>query len=330
MIITKEAILDKTHCGTNIYAHILRSYYPDEVVMRIVGRDCGLCRNPFNNNKPTLHIFIIKENVLHNAFDKEHARHEDTENVIPTGDAFDFAKLHYHQQGDELLQTLNREMFLHIGEQRDFYRHNRKAVMCPKSSISPISNEEKSPLALFSLFLAPISNTKPHKAVSLLDAYHYIVGDYAKERTQKYRAMLVEPQRATAQIRQFKAANFDYCTFSGTFSTRSDKALIQHSGLLCVDFDHLTDVSALFQCLLKDEYFDTQLLFRSPSGDGLKWIIPIDTTTATHADFFRAVAAYIQQTYTVEADKSGRDISRACFLPHDPQAFINPIYLKNL
>ena len=29
---------------------------------------------------------------------------------------------------------------------------------------------------------------------------------------------------------------------------------------------------------------------------------------------------------SVEPDKSGKDISRACFLPHDPEAYINPLY----
>ena len=137
--------------------------------------------------------------------------------------------------------------------------------------------------------------------------------------------MLVQTDgRPSQNARTYKAANFDYCTFSSTFTARNDKALILHSGLLCVDFDHLSDVSTLFNKLLKDEYFDTQLLFRSPSGDGLKWIIPIDLTQATHSNYFTAVANYISQTYGVEVDKSGKDISRACFLPHDPQAFINP------
>jgi hypothetical protein len=27
-------------------------------------------------------------------------------------------------------------------------------------------------------------------------------------------------------------------------------------------------------------------------------------------------------------DKSGKDVSRACFLPHDPEAYINPKNLK--
>jgi hypothetical protein len=91
-----------------------------------------------------------------------------------------------------------------------------------------------------------------------------------------------------------------------------------------VDFDHLQSPSDIKNRLLADEYFDTQLLFVSPSGDGLKWIISIDTNQAMHGDFFAAVANYILQTYGVAVDKSGRDISRACFLPYDPQAFINP------
>jgi hypothetical protein len=90
----------------------------------------------------------------------------------------------------------------------------------------------------------------------------------------------------------------------------------------------LQDVEKLRFQLLQDEYFDTQLLFRSPSGNGLKWIISIDTATTMHGNYFAAVANYVLQTYGIAVDKSGRDLSRACFLPHDPQTFINPIYLK--
>ena len=317
-MISKESILSRTHYGLGIYSHILRQYYPDEIVLRLVERDCGLCRNPFNSNKETLHIFIKKENILGNAFDKEHARHEDSENAISAGDAFDFAELHYKQSGDELLKTLNKELNLRIDEQRNFYANAQKSIMPPKSPQSPCS-------PLFSFFKSPVSNIKPHKAVSLLQIYNAIKGDYYRERTEKLRTI-----SNVTQARKFKASTFDYCTFSGVFTARNDKALTKHSGLLCLDFDHLNSIETLFNRLLKDEYFDTQLLFRSPSGDGLKWIIAIDTTETTHGDFFAAVANYISQTYGVAVDKSGRDISRACFLPHDPQAFINPIYLKKL
>ena len=315
--INKEQILSKTHYGLVIYSHILREYYPEQTVLSLSGRTCFPTKNPFNADKSTLNVFIEKDSVLGNALDNEFARHTDSENAIPAGDAFDFAELHYKQSGDELLQTLNKEMNLHIGEKFDFYANGKKSNI---SHNPDNQNNHSSDIVVrhFSFFKAPIRNTIPYKSISLLDAYNYIVGDYAKKRTQKLRS-ITDPKQA----RQYKATNFDYCTFSGIFQTRNDKALVNHSGLLCIDFDHLQNVDLLRNQLLQDEYFETQLLFVSPSGDGLKWIISINTVKASHSEFLAAVANYILQTYKVEVDKSGRDISRACFLPYDPQAFIN-------
>ena len=315
--VNKEAILSKTHYGIVIYVYILRSYYPNQTVLSLSGRTCLPAKNPFNADKPTLNIFIYKENILENALDREFARHDDSENAIPAGDPFDFAELHYKQSGDELLQTLNKEMNLHIGEKFDFYKNRNN----PDNQNNQSNLSSDIVVRHFSFFKAPVRNTIPHKSICLLDAYNYIVGDYAKQRTEKLRG-IKDPKQA----RQYKASTFDYCTFSGMFQTRNDKALISHSGLLCIDFDHLQSVDLLRNQLLQDEYFDTQMLFVSPSGDGLKWIIPIDTKQSTHSNYFAAVANYILQTYGVEVDKSGRDISRACFLPYDPMAYINPLY----
>jgi hypothetical protein len=252
-------------------------------------------------NKETLHVFIEKSDPT-NAKSTGFARHVDSENAVPAGDTFSFAELHYKQSGAELLQTLNKELNLRIGEQCSFYSRPQSPQI-PKSPCRLFS-------PLFSFFKAPISNTQPHKAVTLLQIYNAIKGNYYKESTEHLRKLTDQKQ-----ARQYKAANFDYCTFSGTFTSRNDKALIKHSGLLCLDFDHLNSVETLFNRLLQDDYFETQLLFRSPSGDGLKWIISIDTDQATHGDFFAAVANYILQTYGVAVDKSGRDMSRACFCP---------------
>ena len=322
--IDKQSVLDKTHYGLDIYAHILRVYYPGQTVLSLSGRTCLPTKNPFNADKPTLNIFIYKDNVLGNALDKEFAQHEDSENAIPAGDPFDFAELHYKQSGDALLQTINKEMNLNIGEKFNFHGNNKKSVSVPEPQQSKSLPFGEVGGAFFSFFKAPVRNTIPHKSISLLDAYNYIVGDYAKQRTEKLRS-IEDPKQA----RQFKASTFDYCTFSGMFQTRNDKALISHSGLLCIDFDHLQSVDLLRNQLLQDVYFDTQMLFVSPSGDGLKWLIPIDTKQTTHSNYFAAVANYILQTYGVEVDKSGRDISRACFLPHDPQAYINPRLLNS-
>ena len=188
-------------------------------------------------------------------------------------------ELHYKQSGDELLQTLNKEMNLHIGEKFDFYKNRISNTEIQNQSNHNNQTNHSSDIVVrhFSFFKAPVRNTIPHKSICLLDAYNYIVGDYAKQRTEKLRN-IKDPKQA----RQYKASTFDYCTFSGMFQTRNDKALISHSGLLCIDFDHLQSVDLLRKQLLQDEYFDTQMLFVSPSGDGLKWIIPIDTKQTTH------------------------------------------------
>ncbi|HAH24353.1 MAG TPA: VirE protein, partial [Prolixibacteraceae bacterium] len=59
-----------------------------------------------------------------------------------------------------------------------------------------------------------------------------------------------------------------------------------HSGLLTLDFDHVSNLDGLKKTLLSDRYFDTELMFVSPSGDGLKWVISIDLMESSHQQWF--------------------------------------------
>lgn len=304
--INRQTILRKTLWGADIYCHILRKYYPDETVMHIAGRDCGLIRNPFADGKSTLKVDIIKLHPEQKLSD-ECAYHRDTAGILPDGDALDFAALHYHQTGQQLLDTLNKEMHLHLDGQNRQYKN------------APSTPTAKGPH--FSFFKAPITNTKPYKSITILDAWNYITGHYAQKATQTLRSI-----QDKARARLYKAANFSYATFSGEFTTRNNANCTAESGLLCIDFDHVPDVETLFRKLLQDPFFETALLFRSPSGDGLKWIIETNRGSTPHPDYFRAVARYITDTYGIEPDKSGKDLARACFLPHDKNAYINPHY----
>ncbi|GHV68776.1 VirE protein [Bacteroidia bacterium] len=174
---------------------------------------------------------------------------------------------------------------------------------------------------LFSFYKAPIYNTKPLKAMTLLQIYHILKSDEYKYCTEQLRQINVaQPELA----RQYKAYSFDYCTFSGVFTSRKDSDLVKHSGLLCLDFDHLNNLNSLKMALIEDEQFETQLLFTSPSGDGLKWLIAIDPEAFKHEEYFQALCLYTKRKYANEPDKSGKDISRACFIPSDPNAYINP------
>ena len=305
--IDKQTLLKKTMWGVDIYAHILRKFYPDEAVIKVVGRDCGICKNPFAGGARTLHIWFERNNPV-GRLSEETAYHKDQFGAIPDGTALDFAELYYKQSGQELLNTLNREMYLNLDKERTQY------------SNTPASDIDRGPK--FSFFKAPIQNTKSHKSITIKDAYNYIVGHYAKEKTETLRSF-DDKKRA----RLYKSANFDYVTFCGEFDIRSNNSVKSVSGLLCIDFDHIVELEVLFSKLLNDEYFNTVLLFRSPSGDGLKWVIEIPPSDLPHPDFFRAIENYIFKVYGIKIDGSGKDISRACFLCHDPNAYINPNYI---
>jgi hypothetical protein len=172
----------------------------------------------------------------------------------------------------------------------------------------------------FSFFKAPITNVNPYKDVSIEDVYKLLTGPYLRGKTLKLRNIYNKEQN-----REFKTQQLPYVTFSGKFSTRNEKALIKYSGLIVIDFDRISDIEKLQHQLLRDKYFETELLFTSPNGNGLKWIIPVNINGEyNHAQWFEAISRYIKGTYKIEVDKSGRDISRACFLTFDPNTFMHP------
>ena len=172
-----------------------------------------------------------------------------------------------------------------------------------------------------SFFRKPIQNVEPLRAVDIVDLYRYIVGPYAQPQTEALRA-IVNP----AEAKRYKAIHFDYCTFSGLFRKRNEKELISHTGLLCIDFDGVPDVESLKARLLQHEYFETELLFTSPSGHGVKWVIPIDLKGWSHSRYFKAVVNCVRATGLPPVDMSGSDVARACFLSYDPNAYIHPKY----
>lgn len=304
-MIEEKQILHVTHYGLNIYAHILRKYYPDEVVFELSGKTCKPTRNPFNANKITLNI--SNQDWIFNF--------EDTELPDLKGNPFDFAALYYQASGQELFQKINEDMNLHIGEVNVFYANKKSRVQVPEVATVDLPK--------FSYFQCPVKNTQPNAEMTILDAYAAIKSNKYKKQTEEFRSFC-----EVESARKYKAAHFDYVTFSGLFSKRTDAALIRHSGLITLDFDHVSNLQELRDLLFRDRYFETELLFVSPSGNGLKWIVSIDLKECNHQDWFKAIAAYIKSSYKLEVDKSGKDISRACFLPHDPAVYINPAYLN--
>lgn len=172
-----------------------------------------------------------------------------------------------------------------------------------------------------SWYHCPVTNLKSAGEMTLADAFRMITEDKtAMQKTQQLRTI-----KDAKDARDFKAHNFDFVLFSGTFRSRKDEGLVQHSWLLCIDFDHLGyQLASIRERLLQDRYFKTWLLFRSPSGDGLKWVVGIDLNRGDHKKWFKAIQSYIRKQYQIEVDGQCVNVSRACFLPYDPNAYAAP------
>lgn len=168
-----------------------------------------------------------------------------------------------------------------------------------------------------SLFSKPASTVKPTGKVSLVDLYKLITGDKYRQVTEELRS-LANPNAK----RDFKSRNFDYFTGSGIFPYRADDALKYHSGYIVIDLDNLEgDLRETMAKLISDDSLCPLLMFVSPSGNGLKVIYGIDLGQGGHRKWFTAIRNYLRDTYQLEADPSGINVSRTCFLACDPEAY---------
>lgn len=111
-------------------------------------------------------------------------------------------------------------------------------------------------------------------------------------------------------------------TVSGTFPNgkRGDKDLQQHSKLIAIDFDGLSEkqIKAAWQPLTKCSY--VQALFRSAGGN-LCAICRVDPRK--HREAFGGLQNYFYKNYDLVVDSSGVNESRLRFLSHDPGAYLN-------
>lgn len=322
-MISRTDILRKSHYGLKLISMLLHRLYPDVVVMHLSGRDAGMCPNPWDEGRLSLHVWIdrIHPDV---SLSLEISRFHDESGNVPDGDCFDFAALMTGLKDQALLEWIDREMFLHIVEPVVWYPQRDKVRRVQNDATAYTTETAFStdvPVPMFSFFKAPVRNTIPYRDIGPAQAWAYMTGPYAKHATETLRSI-----RERDEARRFKAVHFCYACFSGTFRRRSDAEIKAFSELMCLDFDHLEDVAALRSRLIADRELETVLLFRSPSGDGIKWVVRIAYCGHTHGEVFRAVSNYIFSTYGVRVDPSGKDVSRACFLPYDPEAYLAPKY----
>lgn len=109
--------------------------------------------------------------------------------------------------------------------------------------------------------------------------------------------------------------------FSGEFTKRADKSIVNHSGFICLDFDNYEKVKEMQDDKLrlsKDKYVYS--VFVSPSGKGLKVIVKIPADIDNHVNYFISLEEYFDSPYF---DKTSKNIGRVCYESWDKNIYIN-------
>jgi len=114
-------------------------------------------------------------------------------------------------------------------------------------------------------------------------------------------------------------------TPSGLFEGgRKLEFLKEYSGLIILDFDDLNPDDLITANQLAREINCTYASFISPSGRGLKILVKVFSRPVFHKSAFNQVKAFYEEHLHHEADPSGKDITRLCFVSWDEQLYQNP------
>ena len=109
--------------------------------------------------------------------------------------------------------------------------------------------------------------------------------------------------------------------FSGTFNKRADDEMIEHSGIICLDFDDFNDFDELVRYrseIALDKYVYS--IFVSPSGLGLKVLVKVPPSKEDHRAYFLALEEHFNSE---NFDSTCKNESRVCYMSYDAEMYIN-------
>ncbi|WP_395050290.1 VapE domain-containing protein [Flavobacterium sp.] len=148
-------------------------------------------------------------------------------------------------------------------------------------------------------------------------------------RTGKYKHAIVYLRKSLAEKKEeaYNKAKKSLPAFtpSGKFvGGRKLEFLAEYSNTIILDIDKLSKEDLTKAGHLANQSEFTYASFNSPSGNGLKILVKIDTPKAEHKETFLLVQAHYEKLLKLEIDKSGKDITRLCFYSSDENLYFNP------
>ena len=147
-------------------------------------------------------------------------------------------------------------------------------------------------------------------------------------KTGKYRPGIIYLRKSLAENKTeaYNKAKKSLPAFtpSGKFvGGRKLEFLAKYSSCIILDIDKLTAADLQNAKHLANQSEFTFASFISPSGNGLKILVKINSDKANHKEAFLLVQAHYESILKLEIDKSGKDLTRLCFYSWDENLYYN-------
>lgn len=156
---------------------------------------------------------------------------------------------------------------------------------------------------------------------NLLEIFDEIKTDKYQSEINSIRYALHKGDKKTAE--KIKSGLIGFTT-SGTFGESRTKAnIVTYSQVICLDFDDipLTEINNLITLINGCSY--TFASFISPSNEGLKVFIKVNSNAAQHTTVYNQIANFYKELSGYDFDAKCKDITRLCFVSYDADLFLN-------
>ena len=147
-------------------------------------------------------------------------------------------------------------------------------------------------------------------------------------KTGKYRPGIIYLRKSLAENKTeaYNKAKKSLPAFtpSGKFvGGRKLEYLADYLSCIILDIDKLSAADLQNAKHLANQSEFTYASFISPSGNGLKILVKINSDKANHKEAFLLVQAHYESILKLEIDKSGKDVTRLCFYSWDENLYLN-------
>lgn len=163
--------------------------------------------------------------------------------------------------------------------------------------------------------------SKSPEQVSLISLLEAIVKGRYAESVNPIRRYYSQGDKSAAQ--KLKSA-LPCFTPSGTFNGgHSAGNFLEHSGIICIDYDHVADRETLLHLCREDSH--TVSVFESPT-DGLKVMAHVENASGRHLEAVGLVSRYYDRLLGLVCDAACKDESRLCYVSYSAHGYIAALY----